>query len=242
MVMRFLTGHPRVSFTCDHWIHISGALKPGATCTIAYDPTRIVPPGDPYQFGDPARPVTAGIRFHPGGEEGRVTLQSPGGIIENPDIDLSGAGSMLFAEVQVPKEADEMELWFSFTDHRGVTVWDSNGGHNHHVRFPLHDIKVEEATVVNDPQSPFAKLQVAVSSSPEVDSVVVRYRVVNDPLRRDVATDCRLEGGDGEWRAKDVPVPHGATVLFDVVYTARGREFLDNNAGNSFLVRTATAA
>ncbi|HEY0159330.1 MAG TPA: DUF6209 family protein [Thermoanaerobaculia bacterium] len=239
MVKRFLTGHPRVSFTCNHWINLTGALKPGGRCVIAYDPTRIVPPGDPYRFGDPNRPVTAGIRFHPTGEETVVTLVSAGGIIENPEIDPSGAGSMLFAEIRIPEEVDELEFWFSFVDHLGTTVWDSNGGHNHHVRFPAHDIKVEKATLVNDPQSPFAKLSIAVTTQPEVDSVTARYRIVNDPTRGDTTTEYKLKGeGGGAWAAGAIPVPHGATVLFDVVYTARGREFVDNNAGHSFLART----
>jgi len=63
--------------------------------------------------------------------------------------------------------------------------------------------------------------------------------VANDPTRRDATTDVPLQRAASGWTAAQVPVPNGATVLFDVIYTARGRQFIDNNAGRSFLARPA---
>jgi hypothetical protein len=100
MYRRNWIGRPRITFTRDFRELVRGDLVPGRRVVLRYDPLRIVPPDDGYVFGDPTRPVTAHAGFHRDGREvATVVLASPGGVLRDPDIDVTGAGSMLRGEL-----------------------------------------------------------------------------------------------------------------------------------------------
>lgn len=242
MVMRMGRGQaPQITFTLDFHQLLTGELGPGARCGVRYDPLRIVPAGDPYRHGDPARPVTGYARFHVGGEVTEVALHSPSGMPSEPDIDITGHGSVLVGAFDVPDDAEEVELWFSFEDVWGRTQWDSAFGGNYHFRFTHDDLQVLRADVSSDPQTPYSDFFVEVSAGPDVMGVTARYRVVNDPAdphgRQSVPLSRTGEDADGRvlWSAGSVAVPYHAVLAFDLVYVAGGRTFKEDNQGRYFL-------
>lgn len=230
--MRTLTGSPQVTFTLDFHQLVTGALGPGATCRIAYDPLRIVPKGQPYRFGDPSRPVTAYIQTLPDGAILTRTLESKIGHPEDWDVDITGRGSMLVASFEVPEDCSELAFWFEYQDQ-----WDSNFGQNYHVRFPSIDIEVEQAVVTSDPQTPYGGFGVEVTAVPEITAIVCRYRILNDPALRDQRQTVALQRSGNGWSISGVAVPYQATVAFDLVYTVSGRTFTDDNSGRYFIAK-----
>src|SRR4051812_23844410 len=112
---------PRITFTHDFHELVRGDLVPGCRVVLRYDPLRIVPDDDGYVFGDPERPVIAHMAFdHSGYEAVRLVLISPAGVLQHPDIDVTGNGSMLRGEVAVPNNADRLCIWFTYDSrHRG---------------------------------------------------------------------------------------------------------------------------
>lgn len=230
--MRTLTGSPQVTFTLDFHQLVTGALGPGATCRIAYDPLRIVPKGQPYRFGDPAHPVTAYVQTLPDGEILSRTLVSQIGHPEDWDVDITGRGSMLTASFDVPENCSELAFWFEYD-----SSWDSNYGENYHVRFPAVDIEVQQATVTSDPQTPYSGFGVEVQADPQIDSITCRYRILNDPAQRDQKQSVPLQRNGNTWSISGVAVPYQSTIAFDLVYTAGGRTFKDDNSGRYFIAR-----
>lgn len=242
MVMRMGRGlAPQITFTLDFHQLLTGELGPGARCAVRYDPLRIVPPGDPYLHGDPSRPVTGYARFRTGGEVTDFALHSPMGVVADPDVDITGQGSALVGMFDVPDDAEEVELWFSFVDAWGQTRWDSAHGSNYHFRFSHDDIEVLQADVTSDPQTPYSGFSVEVSAIPAVTSVTVRYRVVNDPANSHVRLEVPLsrtgedDAGRVLWAVGGVAVPYRAVITFDVVYVVGGRTFKVDNEGRYFL-------
>lgn len=240
--MRTLTGSPQVVFTLDFHQLVYGALRPGARCRILYDPLRIVD-GDPYRFGDPSHPIVAHVQTLPEGAVTSVPLESPIGAPEDPDVDVTGRGSMLAGTFEVPEDCDELAFWFTYTAYDQQLRWDSAYGANYHIRFPMHDIIVREAVVTSDPQTPYSGFGVEASAVAKIDSMAVRYRVVNDPARRDDEITVAMQRGGADaddpsrvlWSVFGVAVPYRASVAFDLLYTVAGRRFKDDNSGRLFL-------
>ncbi|MGZ9082930.1 MAG: hypothetical protein ACXW3U_12600, partial [Rhodoplanes sp.] len=93
MIERLGAGKPpEITFTCDFHELVGGDLRAGGPVLLRYDPLRIVPPGEPYRFGDPDRPVVAHLRFHQGATLIDVPLHSPAGLVPCPDVDSTGQG------------------------------------------------------------------------------------------------------------------------------------------------------
>lgn len=233
--MRTLTGSPQVTFTLDFHQLVTGGIGPGTSCRIAYDPLRIVPKGQPYRFGDPAHPVTGYIQTLPDGEIVSRTLVSEIGHPADWDVDITGQGSMLTGSFDIPEGCSELAFWFSYLDAFDQLQWDSAFGENYHIRFPSHDIVVQQAVVTSDPQTPYSGFGVEVSAIAAIDAISVRYRILNDPAQRDRKNVVPLQHTGGtSWSVFGVAVPYQSTIAFDLVYTVGGRSFKDDNSGRYF--------
>src|SRR4051794_1475621 len=124
----------QVMFTRDFREFIRGGFQPGALVAIRYDPYRIVPPGDDYTFGDPARPVVAHLRFNEGGPVTDLVLVSHSGMHQDVTDWKARRVPMLTGNITIPEGADWMDIWFSFAS-GGREVFDSNWGKNYRLRF-----------------------------------------------------------------------------------------------------------
>ena len=196
MIERVHAGKPaQITFTRDFHELVTGDLRPGAAVDIRYDPKRIMPEGEAYLFGDPARPIIAHARFRDGGQPIARPLESPAGIVVHPDTDVTGQGSMLSTSFSVPEDAERVTLWFSFPTAAGDTRYDSDYGANYCFGFPCRHIAVLAATVTDDPQASSYHFALSVAADVGVEEVAVRYYLVADPTcsrdSRDSAADRR---------------------------------------------------
>jgi len=242
MVMRMGRGKaPQITFTLDFHQLVSGELAPGTTCAVRYDPLRIVPPGDGCRLGDPARPVTGYFAFRadaPAAVE--VALHSPSGIHDDPDVDVTGQGSALVGEFEIPDDAEEVVAWFSFADSAGETRWDSNGGANYHFRFVLRELQILAADIETDAKEATSRFHLEVSAPAAATRVTARYRVMNAQPpgeRQEVELTRAGDADDGGvlWTLPGLQVPHGAVVAYDLVYVVGGRSHKDDNHGRYHL-------
>lgn len=224
---------PRITFTYDFHELVRGDLVPGAVVTLRYDPLRIVPADDDYIFGDPNRPVVAHVVFRPGDPPLSRTLQSRAGMLTNPDIDVTGNGSVLTAEQEVPSDAKDMEVWFTYASRSGLK-YDNDEGRNFHFGFAGQQIRLLSATVASQQENGGAfSLRVAAQS--EVERVTVRLRAVNREDFAKTELDLRktdqVDGGWPVWELSGVPVPNQAIVQFKLYYWLSEIRYKDDNDG-----------
>lgn len=105
----------------------SGEMWPGGKLLIEYDPERLS--SCPcFSEGMPPWELSAQVRFHPRGhdygkslfqvwsEDGETKLRRP---------------SPWAHELEIPRDASHLEMWFRMTDARGCTDWDSRFGANY---------------------------------------------------------------------------------------------------------------
>ncbi|HMG33250.1 MAG TPA: hypothetical protein VKM94_04865 [Blastocatellia bacterium] len=237
---------PQVTFTSDFHELVQGDLIPGP-CSVRYDPWRIVPSDEIQEFAAAQRSVRAHIRFHPTGTLWEDELRCRPGTRIDPEPDPTGRGTMLGGECYIPDNADELECWFSYSDRTGQMRWDSEMGANFWLRFPAHDLRIVRAETVEAPSSAVDNLEVEIESVPEVETLLLRWRLTSMPFepRRQANLICSGTRGDKSiWSAPGVGihVPSGATAVFDLVYAIRGREFTDDNEGTWFLAESARAS
>lgn len=233
-----------ITFTCDFHELVAGDLCPGGSVLLRYDPHRIVPAGEPYRFGDPDRPVSAHLQFREGEVPVDVPLRSPAGSIPCPDVDVTGQGSMLSAPLDVPADAEQLTVWFSYTSASGEVRYDSDDGANYRIGFPCREIGVVQATVVRRPDEPADRFDLTVSAAEAVEDVRVRFSLIGDPgharhevrLQRagEVEADEVEAGGRATLWAAAIDVPHKAIVRFKVYYWIGGRRLIDDNTGASY--------
>jgi Family of unknown function (DUF6209) len=241
MKQRLHAGKPAgITLTCDFHELVAGDLRQGGPLLLRYDPTRIVPAEEPYRFGDPERPVMAHVRFREGGAPIDVPLRSPGGIVSCPDVDLTGQGSMLSAQVVLPEDAECLTVWFSYATASGAIRYDSDHGANYHFGFPCHEIAAVRATVTRQPDEPGDRFELTVSTAPAVEGATIQFSLVGDAAC--AKHEIRLQRA-GEVAAQDrltlwtaaTNLPHGATARFKVRYWIGGRRLVDDNTGAFYL-------
>jgi hypothetical protein len=230
----------QIMFTRDFREFIRGGFRPGAQVTIRYDPYRIVPPGDNYQFGDPSRPVVAHLQFNEGGPVTDLVLVSHSGMHEYVTDWKARHVPMLSAHITVPDGADWVTIWFSFTS-GGRQVYDSNWGKNYRLRFYRDELKIVESTIRELADKPLNEFVCRVAVDPSVQWVKARYRITNLGPKSPVTvvdlrrTDKSDEAGHIVWETHDVFVPNESVVAYDLVYFADGNPFKDDNQGAYFL-------
>lgn len=231
---------PHLIFTEDFHQLLRGRLEPGTTCSISYDPDRIVKPEDNYVFGDPARPVVAHLQFKPGGPVTDLPLVSQAGVLEYAPTTVTGQGPMLKAVFDVPADAEWVSVWFTFVSADGAVHYDSNDGANIIFRFQQEDLRLLEAAVTTGEGAPLSFFTCRVEADESVEAITARYRVTNSATLSDFSEaplQRTAEGSAGRviWELTGAPVPQGSVVAFDLLYYVGGRRFKDNNQGQYFI-------
>lgn len=235
-MLRYSIGHrPQLTFTADFHELVEGDLIPGP-CVLRYDPLRLIqnrPEGASYE-------IQAYLRFHPegGAWEGRSLVPAAAPLEDMADP--SGQGYMLESSFPLSTGCEEIEAWFSCTYPDGSTHWDSAHGNNYHLRFPLHDLHIEEARVLPRAQdSSHDAFNLKVTGVAAVESMRVRWRIpkVSRDLRQETPLVATASTAAGRlWKlSTEILVPHGAAVVFDLVYGVRQREYTDDNQGRWYV-------
>lgn len=241
MRQRSRAGKPAsITFTYDFHELVTGDLRPGGPVLLRYDPRRIVPDTEFYRFGDPDRPIAAHVQYRQNETPTTVTLHSPAGVIPCPDVDLTGQGSMLIAQLQVPADAERLILWFSYASASGETRYDSDYGANYRFGFPCREIDVVQATVIRRPDQAADRFEVVVSAVPAVEQVIIEFSLVADPACAE--HELRLQRTNDNsglphkvfWAA-GTDVPEAAIVRFKVYYWISGQRLVDDNTGAYYL-------
>jgi hypothetical protein len=236
---------PRISFTHDFHELLRGDLAPGQRVVIRYDPLRIVPSDDGYVFGDPSRPITAHASFRREGvEEATVVLVSPAGMLRDPDVDVTGAGSVLRGELVVPDDAEELGIWFSYDSPRTGGHLDDDSGRRFRFGFASLQLRILSADVATADDSSSSDVgkgsfRLKVGSSTDVDRVTVRMALVNhSEIRKsehDLEARDRDEDGEKVWELSPLEVPGNAIVRYKLYYWIGGVRYKDDNAGEYYL-------
>src|SRR5262245_52123429 len=169
---------PQITFTSDFHELVQGDLVPGP-CLLRYDPLRII---HAEAAACHQHDVRAHVRFHPGGTEWQGSMTLPAGAPLADLADPTGQGLMLTATFSIPAGCNELELWFSCQHCDGQTTWDSDFGKNHRLRFGLWDLRDVRADVTDTKtSSPQDIFEVKLTARPEVESIVVRWRLTAVP-------------------------------------------------------------
>lgn len=229
---------PQITFTSDFHELVQGDLVPGP-CVLRYDPLRLVTLGD---AATEHHHIRAYVRFHPGGVEWQGSMDLPSGLPLADLADPTGQGFMLSTNFTIPENCDELEVWFSCTHDDGQTHWDSDLGKNHWLRFGLADLTLKRAEVkaAKKKTDVTDTLDFELATRAKIETVKVRWRQTNAPHAQRVVTPmiCNASTATAKtWTAPvgGIPVPKGAVVAFDVVYTVGGRTFTDDNQGNWYI-------
>lgn len=230
---------PRITFTADFHELVRGDLRPGAQVLIRYDPRRILTSVTPYTFGDLAHHFMAHVLDHVSGMSVTVPLISHAGLIESPDYDDTGIGSMLLGRFTVPGDAGVVALWFSHWGPGGGEEIDSDYGRNFVFGFPSVQIQLTHAGLESSPQGDLFSLSVA--TAPDVRRVVVRYRIVGNPPSDPVDLDLKSGGAVGPhqratWVIEPRFVPRDAVIRFKLYYWIAKHRLKDDNAGDYYIV------
>ncbi len=222
----------QITFTSDYHELVEGDLRPGRPVTLRYDPDRLKPPAE-YTFGDDSHPIHAQAKYRMGDEITSVPLRGP--RILHPDRDPTGQGSMLTGRLEVPDDADHLELWVHGEMPDGAR-WDSDDGRNFWFRFPYLDLPSVSARVekASDASAVFT---LEVTARPYVGGVRVRSR---DMASRDPVTqeqDLAESGAAREdrlWRLQ-APAAAGAVIRFKLYYRVAERWYKDDNSSRYYL-------
>jgi len=235
---------PRITFTHDFHELLRGDLAPGRAVTLRYDPLRIARNDPGYVFGDPARPIVVHALFRPGDTPVSRTLVSRSGRLEHPDVDPTGNGDMLEAEIAVPEDAREVELWFSYASPDRGMFYDNDNGANFHFGFPRRQVRVLAADVGSDAQSGAFSLRVA--AIPEVERMRVRLRSVNhedyDKIEADLQRTQESDNGWSVWTLSAFAVPRDAVIQYKLYYWLNARRYKEDNDGLYYLAPEPPAA
>ncbi len=229
---------PQITFTSDFHELVTGDLVPGP-CSLRYDPLRLIALGD---AAGETHHIRAYVRFHPSRAEWQGAMELPAGLPLADLADPTGQGYMLATTFDIPEGTDELEVWFSCTHEDGHTHWDSDFGKNHWLRFGLADLAIQSVKVSPAKAKGAAQdtLLVDLVTKPKIDSVSLRWRITSQPGAPRQITPlvvASLTDAGKNWSAPagGIPVPRGATIAYDLVYTVEGRTHTDDNQGRWYI-------
>ena len=229
-------------FTSDFQELVRGTLKAGTPCRINFNPKRFIGPKENYLHGETGTEITAHTIFLPAGIQASTHLVSETGILPNAVEALNGTGSMLSGYINIPKDATEIEIWFTLKDREGNIYYDSENGFNYHFRFSSSDILSADVSVVNETNKPLAVLNATFISTPEVDSFQIRYRLLNFPGEtgeKELLLNLTDNTGNKTWSIHDQAVPVDSVIAYDYSYNIGGKKFKNDNNGNYFISAAA---
>jgi hypothetical protein len=239
MKRRGLEYKPRLTFTSDFHQLVNGDLIPGP-CVLRYDPHRIVPREEIAGLSSTQKPIEAHVRFHPSGElwEKGLLFRHASRLIV--DEDPTGQGTMLETEFPLPRDCDELELWFSYVGNQGEQKWDSALGQNYWLRFPTHDLQIAEAKVIARDDTALDLFKLEVDSVPALESIDVRWRYTNaiNDARYQRPLQLKSSAERKRWVLSndDSGVASNTPLAFDLVYQAGGHTYTDDNQGTWYIV------
>jgi len=228
-----------ITLTSDFHELLTGELTRGESVMIRYDPLRIWPQGTSPDDGLANHPVTVHFKWSPHGPEYQSLLESRAGVVDHFDADPTGQGFVLTRVLELASSAEELILWFSADSPDGITLWDSDYGHNFHFRFTEDGIDVLDAAIVD--RQADAAWRVEIAAPQQVGPVQVRYRILYPHTSNQEywvslsRADGSLSDGRAKWFNASISVPYHATLAFDVIYFINGRRYKDDNDGRYFI-------
>jgi hypothetical protein len=226
----------KIIFTADFHELVCGELGPEG-CLLVYDPFRLVPPSE---FNNPSD-ITFNATFHPSGERWTGKMTGASGMMRRQLADDSGQGRMWTIKLKSPPNSDAIECNFQYASRIGINLLDDNDGANYLIRFPVQDVKDIDAHVLKNPDNDKEKsdrLLVRVTTVPAVESVIVRWRQIQQLSERKIEELNQSAAQEGRiWATKEggIEVSSSANVVFDLVYKINGRLFTDDNEGNFYM-------
>ena len=116
-----------LSFSSDWTQSRRGYIQSGGMLTIDYDPARL-PQCRRERLGVPVWEIGAFVRLHPGKQFSQKPVISRG----TPGIPTSS----IPVNVEVPADAQAVELWFQVSNILGCSAWDSRFGQNYWYPVP----------------------------------------------------------------------------------------------------------
>jgi len=236
MISRHGLGKAATIYFTHTWRQrLEGELKPGGKLGIYYDPHRM-PLAPDYRFGAPHQPLTVHVQFSEKGPVHDKVLWSPKGILHEVDKDPTGYGSMLFQDFVIPKDAEELIVWFDYRSSDGRVHYDSAHGQNFRFRFLTQDVRVHPVLAAENGSA--RQLRLAVN--PSATQVRVRYRVlergVPGRVQEEPLTDTGTRDSEGcrIWLLPQAALPSTGPVVFDLAYQLNGHTYVDDNSGRHF--------
>jgi hypothetical protein len=239
---------PTIVFRSDFRHYVRGLLRPGARLFVYYDAERLTSERS-MRGNQPGWWITMFARFVPNGAVTNINLWSRTGLIltGQKTTDEPGEGTLMKCDIQIPREAQFVELWFLNSGDSGRVYYDSDFGRNYWFRFNVSEIEVIDAqvTVQNKKRGSEAAaslMRVRVAASQNVTAVSINYFYwvagVNPPTRERV--DLRpghLDNSDRMvWENEPALVSGGTAINFDVEFVVEHRVYLDDNNGRHYLI------
>src|SRR3954469_3758741 len=116
MTSRTTTPDAAVLAFLDGWRELQhGDITAGGALVVRYEPSRL------SVGSGAAREIVGYARFLPGGQVRHATLRGR----------RAPRAAPFAAEIAVPPETKQVELWFQCTDEGGDSIWDSRYGENY---------------------------------------------------------------------------------------------------------------
>ena len=239
---------PSILFRRDFKQHVRGALRPGVRLFVFYDAERL--PDERSMRGDqPGWWITMYARFAPNGPITHLNLWSRTGLIlTEKATDEPGEGTMMKCDLQIPSDAQFVELWFVNSGDSGRVSFDSDYGRNYRFEFTTAQLEVLDAWVVfrrektGSDSANKGQFYVRISAALNVADILVAYFYwvggVNPPVRGRIVLKPSSSAGANRkiWENDPVSVPIQTAVNFDVEYVIDGRSHTDDNGGRHYLV------
>ncbi|HET9255292.1 MAG TPA: DUF6209 family protein [Pseudonocardiaceae bacterium] len=230
-------------FTRDFHELRRGRLERGGDCTLLYDPARIVPDGETYLFGDPARPIVAHLRFTDDGPVLDRRLESRVGLLDYVPTTFKADGPMLTTTFPIPENAKWIMSWFTYQSATGEILYDSAYGQNHVLRF-FDEVRLLNTGITVQPGAPTAIFTCRAETAAEVERMIVRYHITNQTELTEIERAMQPAGtatpvDRRDWELTAEPVPIGGVLAFDFVYYIDGERHTENNQGQYFIAAPA---
>lgn len=231
MLERTHAGAPALlTFTKDYREFLRGDLVPGGSVEVYFDAERL-----PRVIDTAGAFIDCHVAYWSGKPPTVYRLESHGGALQHKPGISPGGGSMVGARIEIPENAQQLELWFTaIVDHKQV-AYDSDFGKNFAFPFVQRDVRVLDADVRS------GRLSVSLETASGVSEPVLDYRITNKqpiapkPTRVSLNPAGKAVDGWEKWVTPDVPVPEGAVVSFSITYRRGRREYFDDNHHAGYL-------